>query len=256
MEYKIKLSNKLLIIGFLVPILSFIIIVSILSGNETNEEMYKFKNAHQYILLRSGELIKSSDDDFTMENSVTRNFSFTGYSILKFEGGWDINVKESTEGIRLAGTEELMNKVSVEQDGETLTFKINKINQAVMAKADISLIKLRGIVTKGPANIYFSDIDEDGEVLIKCEGVANIVSDNASFKSLILKSQGALNADFLNGYINSLELDYQAVGSIDAYFKEGVLSGSMVGSGSLNAFGEVLSNKIELKSENVKVVIK
>lgn len=256
MGYKVKLSNKILITGFFIPIISFIIVISILSGKETADEMYQFRNAPEFILLQSGKLIKEAGNEQYQGDHIQKKFNFTDYTILKFEGGWDIRVKESSEEIYLSGFRELIDKVSVEQDGEILIFKVNKLNQAVMVEANISMPKLRGITTKGPANIYITDIGEAEEVLIKCEGVANIVSDNISIRSLVLKSQGGLNADLLNGFINKLELDYQAVGSIDAYFKDGQLSGSMAGSGTLNAYGKVLSNRIELKSEKVKVEIK
>lgn len=256
MGFKIKLSNMILVTGFFIPIILFITVIFLLSEKETTEDMFKFKNVHEYILIQSGEIIKNAGSEVSSLDNVIKKIDFSNFKTLEFVGGWDITVKEAEEEVFISGNGELLDKVTVDQNGEMLTFKVNKLNQAVMVKANISIPELRGITTKGPANIQMIGIKASDEVMIKCEGIANIFSDSISIKSLILKSQGNISADLLNGNITELELEFQAVGSIDAFFTGGMLSGSMAGSGILNAYGEVLSNRIELKSEKVKVEIK
>lgn len=251
-----KLSNKLLFAGFLMPIFCTVILVFALSGKNTTDEVYQLKNAPEFIFSQIGEFLKGPTAEYSLENQRSKRFNFSNYNILVFEGAWEISIEKSKDELYVTGTHELMDKVRIEQNGKILSFTVENIKQYEMMKANISLPDFKGVICKGAANITLTDITNTDDVFIKCEGVSNIDTDNISIKKLTLKADGAINADFTKGFVNRLKLDYQAVGNIDIYLNEGIITGNMGGSGSLNVYGNVLNNQLDLKSDSVKVNIK
>lgn len=243
-----KLSRKILIIGFSLPIIAVIISIGILSTKETDKPEHQFKNVAKILLGSVGGLI--SGDNFTaaLNKESTKEYSFESFNKIVLKGAWNLNIIESDNyNIQLHGSFESMDQLDVQEKDNTLIIKQKGAFDRGVISGDISLPALRELIVEGAGNITIRDQIYSESLRVEAEGFVNINSYNFYIESLSLNLKGAVNCYFRDGAVNTLNLNYSSIGDLNVNLDDGVLLGKMKESGKVIFTGEIKTNSLIIR---------
>jgi len=191
----------------------------------------------------------AQDDRETVEGNGkagSKSFPVTSFDALKVSGVFEVELKQgSTEGVKLEADENLLQYVSVHNEGSTLVIDMDKLKHKnfkskTKLKLWVDFKNLKTLESGLVGSLTAANSLRLGEIKIINHGVGNIKL-NIEAQSLSLKNSG-VGSISLEGSAQSAELVNSGVGSIKAggfVVQSMNVENSGIGSAEVNAVKEI-----------------
>jgi hypothetical protein len=230
-KMKIKLSNKILLIAGIVPILFIVLMLLAL----------KF--------FPWGEVNPQSSSSATSD-LITRTFSLEGFSEITINGIPRVNLyRGDTFLTKVSAPEAEVDNIKAEKNGTKLVLDFKSdLKSSTGPKsitADITLPEALTIDTQGVIDINLSGLNI-GSLFIRAQGPVSVTGHDAMIRDLKLNSSGLTRIDLLSVPVTNADLECQGVYSIVLMMSGGRLSGNLGGIGSFDYKGKVSVNELKV----------
>lgn len=236
----VKLSNKLLLGGFIGIILFFIIFMAVLTA-----KVPKIKpGTVGYERLESYESHSLLEEDSASFGGINTN------------GTWNITVRYSDkQEVLFEGSKELLSKITVSVRNNVLYLKGPKETnpEEIMYTVTINTPELSDLDCHGVANIDIDGLDSEN-FNINGDGVFSLITSNSKYRSVKLFIDGIGNIELKDSETEELYIDSSIVGNIEIDANNVAVEGTIEGMGALTINGGVKSNSLK-KDGLVEVIV-
>lgn len=229
-----KLSNKILIGGFLSVIVFALLFIVILSVGSKNRRSHKNNYDFQY---------KNEIEDFDLLDD-----SLDYFSSIELSGAWEVELLAgSSQSIKFYGSEYILNNIILNIENGVLNISLpedflknydGSESKLIVTLPEIELLKFEGA----------GDITIDGfkqnSLAVEAEGLVNIVSERSTFNKLSLKLDGMGNVDFSNTTSKELHIKSSMMGNLEFGVDNANVSGSVDGMGAVTFYGTIKENSL------------
>lgn len=189
---------------------------------------------------------------FAQGNSTTsKNIDVKSFSSIKANGVFTLKLSQGKESVRMEGDQELMSKIRVVNEGNTLVIKMEDKKGTTKSKKGVTVYVSFRDITSAEFNMV-GDIESTGalklsNVTFNNQSVGNI-SLNLDATSVTMKNKGVGEVD-LKGRASRADLFNSGVGEVNAgSFKVQDMNVTSQGVGEVTVYAE---KSIKVKSSGI-----
>lgn len=226
-----KLSNKILVGGFIGIILLFVGLITVITSKASS---------------KTGESYKSSGVEIFSDHSLLDEDA-APFNGMDLKGAWDISVVYSEDQrVIFNGGESYLNRIiSGVRNGVLYLKSPDSINPEDLGfKITVYTPELSRVVSKGAANIKIEGVNSQNFHL-NAHGIINLITDNCIYRNVELYLEGIGNLELNSSEIKDLYIDSSILGSIVVDVNNAIIDGNIEGMGSVTIEGGVKSNRLQ-----------
>ncbi len=247
-----KLSNKILIWGFVSVIIVSLIFILFLTINSTDEKKYQ---------VGAGINIGSKwSSEFSARNDWSEYESFDiliedelNFNRLELTGPWDVELIHGDEiAVSLITSDGNRENVKFKQDAGSLNAYYEADASNIDDWSDYDIVKLvvvtpelRQINLDGAGKISYSGFKSD-ELYAVINGAVDLTGNDFSLNSLTVEINGMGNVDFVDGVVRDLTIRSTLIGRIAISVEDADIRGNIDGMGEVTLYGSVDENDLDI----------
>lgn len=227
-----KLSNKILLGGFLSLIAIVILFIIFMSIRPSKREVTSF----------------DYDNSSKLEGLNLLEDGFSDFSNVNISGAWDVEIRQGNDyQVEYFGREFILNEITSRISNNTLDISGSKDIPLDLdennTKLKITLPNLKRLNFKGAGEIDIEGFNEE-HFSVSIEGLINIVARDSNFDSLRLILEGMGNADFSNTISKELHIKSSMMGNLEFGVDNTKVTGNVDGMGAVTFHGTIRENDL------------
>lgn len=193
------------------------------------------------IVLRTflDQTVESDNSPAESTAMGSKEIALSGFMAINLEGHWQAELSQGDPTkIRVEGPEDLLEKLSVQMQGDVLTLNMPKQREEkrklILA---ITMPAMNRLQTKGVADVTIKRFEIE-RLSIRSEGVSTVRGSECRVGTLELNGRGVSRVKLENIPVGTAVLDYKGVFNIDLTMDGGELAGSLEGVGEVRYDGK------------------
>jgi len=192
-----------------------------------------------------GQPVESDNSPAESTAMGSKEIALSGFVAINLEGHWQAELSQGDPTkIRVEGPEDLLEKLSVQMQGEALTLHMPKQREEkrklILA---ITMPAMNRLETKGVADVTIKRFEMD-RLFISSEGVSTVRGSESRVGALDLRGRGVSRVELKKVPVGKAVLDYKGVFNIDLTMDGGELAGSIKGVGEVHYGGKTSRESI------------
>ncbi len=200
------------------------------------------------IVLRTflDQTVESDNSPAESTAMGSKEIALSGFMAINLEGHWQAELSQGDPTkIRVEGPEDLLEKLSVQMQGDVLTLNMPKQREEkrklILA---ITMPAMNRLQTKGVADVTIKRFEIE-RLSIRSEGVSTVRGSECRVGTLELTGRGVSRVKLENIPVGTAVLDYKGVFNIDLTMDGGELAGSLEGVGEVRYDGKTSRESVQ-----------
>lgn len=195
-----------------------------------------------------GQPVESDNSPAESTAMGSKEIALSGFVAINLEGHWQAELSQGDPTkIRVEGPEDLLEKLSVQMQGEALTLHMPKQREEkrklILA---ITMPAMNRLQTKGVSEVTIKRFEME-RLSIRSEGVSLVRGSECRVGTLELTGRGVSRVELEKIPVGTAVLDYKGVFNIDLAMDGGELKGSLKGVGEVRYSGQ--ASRVSIRQE-------